>query len=105
MRTAIQTPWRPTGKTAGNSEPASYAWVFSTSTGSAGGILAFSGVDTANPIDVEDGGTTANGLTHAAPSVTTTDPLVSRTGDIIETAGMQGDRLPGQGQGQAADVV
>jgi RHS repeat-associated protein len=37
-----------------------------------GGIQAFSNVDTANPIDVENGQTTAFALTHAAPSVTTT---------------------------------
>jgi RHS repeat-associated protein len=36
-----------------------------------GGIQAFSNVDTANPIDVENGQTTAFALTHAAPSVTT----------------------------------
>ena len=54
-------------------EPASYAWSFNTSTGAAGGILAFSGVDITNPIHVENGQTTANALTHAAPSVTTTN--------------------------------
>jgi len=59
-------------KVAGASEPASYSWSFSTSTGSAGGILAFSGVDTTNPINVENGQTTDNGLSHATPSVTTT---------------------------------
>ena len=59
-------------KVAGGSEPANYTWTFSTSTGSAGGIQTFSGVDTTNPINVEAGQNTANGLTHATPSVTTT---------------------------------
>ena len=59
-------------KVAGASEPANYTWTFSTSTGSAGGIHTFSGVDTGNPIDVEGGQNTASGLTHATPGVTTT---------------------------------
>jgi hypothetical protein len=59
-------------KVAGASEPADYTWTFSTSTGSAGGIQSFAGVDQSNPIDVENGQNTASGLTHATPSVTTT---------------------------------
>lgn len=59
-------------KMAEATEPASYAWTFNTSTGSAGGILSFVNVDTVNPIDVENGQNTPNGLAHAAPSVTTT---------------------------------
>jgi hypothetical protein len=59
-------------KVAGASEPASYSWTFNTSTGSAGGIQTFTGVDTTTPIDVEDGQNTASGLTHATPDVTTT---------------------------------
>ncbi len=56
-------------KVAGASEPSSYAWTFSTATGSAGGIQSFSGVDTANPISAESGQTTASGLSHATPSI------------------------------------
>jgi hypothetical protein len=59
-------------KVAGVSEPTNYSWTFSTSTGSAGGVQTFSGVDTNNPVHVEGGGNTASGLTHATPSVTTT---------------------------------
>jgi len=59
-------------RVAGASEPASYAWAFDTSAGSAGGIQTFSGVDTTTPIDVENGQNTASGLTHATPDVTTT---------------------------------
>jgi uncharacterized protein YjdB len=54
------------------SEPASHTWTFSASTGSAGGISTFGGVDTSTPIDVENGQTTASSLSHATPSVTTT---------------------------------
>jgi hypothetical protein len=59
-------------KVADSAEPASYTWTLSTSTGIAGGIQTFRGVDTADPIDVENGGNTASGLSHATPSVTTT---------------------------------
>ncbi len=59
-------------KVAGASEPASYTWSFSTSTGAAGGIQAFSGVKTSNPIDVEGGQNTPNGVAHSTPSITTT---------------------------------
>lgn len=58
-------------RTAAASEPASHSFTFSSSTGSAGGIQAFGGVDAATPIDAHDGQTTASGLTHAAPSITT----------------------------------
>ena len=60
------------GKVATASEPASYSWTFSASTGSAGGIRSFSGVDMTTPLDVENGAATASSLNHAAPSVTTT---------------------------------
>ncbi|MFO1078635.1 MAG: Ig-like domain-containing protein [Planctomycetota bacterium] len=53
-------------------EPASHAFVFSTSTGSTGGLIAFAGADTASPIDVQAAQNTASSLSHAAPSITTT---------------------------------
>jgi outer membrane protein assembly factor BamB len=60
-------------KVAANSEPASYAWSFSSNTGSAGGILAFSGVDNTSPIDVNAGAlTTTSTTSFQAPSVNTT---------------------------------
>ncbi len=58
-------------KVAGASEPASYTWSFNSSAGSAGGIQAFSGIDTASPVDVEAGVNTASGLAIGAPSVNT----------------------------------
>ena len=53
---------------AGN--PTSYTWSFSPNSTATGGITAFSGVDTTNPIDVT--ASQANGSTtaHIAPSVT-----------------------------------
>jgi len=73
-------------KVAGASEAGPYTWTFSC-TGSCGtvgfqaangGILSFAGVDTANPIDIEDGNCTLQGScatqtsNHATPDVTTT---------------------------------
>ncbi|TMI11733.1 MAG: hypothetical protein E6H40_04010 [Betaproteobacteria bacterium] len=49
------------------SNPSPNAWV--------GGIQSFSGVDTTNPIDVQNGQVTASALTHATPSgLATTGP-------------------------------
>ncbi len=60
-------------KLAASGEPASYTWSFSANTGNAGGIMAFSGVDNATPINVSAGSTTTTSTTNfAAPSVTTT---------------------------------
>ena len=42
-------------RVAGSSVPANYSWTFSASTGSAGGIQAFSGIDPTDPIDREAG--------------------------------------------------
>ena len=63
-------------KVAGAAEPASYTWTADTSTGMAGGIVCFSGVDTANPVDVEAGQISGNTqtTTFTSPSVTTTVP-------------------------------
>jgi hypothetical protein len=59
-------------KAAGASEPTAYTWTLGGATAAAGGIQTFINVDTANPIDVENGQTTASGTAHATPSVTTT---------------------------------
>ncbi len=56
------------------SEPGTHAWTLSTSTGSAGGMLSFFGVDTSSPVDPEAGQATASSLSHAAPSLTTSTP-------------------------------
>lgn len=61
-------------KLAGASEPARYTWAISASTGAAGGIQSFANVDTANPIDVENGQSTPSSTSHATPDVTTTVP-------------------------------
>lgn len=59
-------------RVATGSEPVSYTWGFSASTGSAGGIAAFTHVDPGTVIDVEAAQTTASAVVHTAPSVTTT---------------------------------
>jgi hypothetical protein len=54
------------------SEPAFYEWSVSNVDFAVGGIQSFRGVDTANPVDVENGQNTASGTNHDTPSVTTT---------------------------------
>ena len=59
-------------KAAAGSEPASYAWGLVGSSFTVGGIQGFAGIDTASPVDLENGQSTPSGTTHAAPSITTT---------------------------------
>ncbi len=63
---------------AGASEPASYTWTFSKAQSAAGGVSAYQGVDTANPIDASGGQANPSSSTIAAPSITTT-----HDGDLI----------------------
>jgi hypothetical protein len=63
-------------KVAGAGEPSSYAWNVTGATYGSGGIQSFINVDTANPIDVENGQATPTSLSHATPSVMTTMPNV-----------------------------
>jgi Bacterial Ig domain len=66
-------------RVAGGSEPSSYTWSFSKSQAAVGGILAYTGVDTASPVDASSGLTTDTAVnTIRAPSVTT-----SENGDVI----------------------
>jgi len=56
-----------------NAEPASYTWSFTAKTRSEAGIVAYSGVDTASPVIVDDFVTQANWTdTYVTPSITTT---------------------------------
>jgi hypothetical protein len=59
---------------AGGAEPASYTFELdgSASTGAAGEMTGYSGVDTTTPINAQGGNVTASGLTHAANQITTT---------------------------------
>jgi hypothetical protein len=60
-------------RVATGSEPASYPFSFAgAAAGVAGGIVSFSGVDAANPIDAAGANTTASGLTHTANAIATT---------------------------------
>ena len=90
-------------KVAGGSEPASYIWSFSAMTGSAGGIQAFTGVDTTNPIQVENGQTTASDLSHATASVTTTaaNTMIVTTHSFSSSASW----TPPAGMAEAFDVA
>src|SRR5919197_147126 len=75
---------------AGGAEPANVTWTFSKAGSASGGIVAYTGVDTANPIDAA-AGQTQSSATITAPSVTTSasdDMLVAffgtaRTTDIV----------------------
>jgi hypothetical protein len=56
-------------KVATSSEPATYTWTFSANTGTAGGLMAFSGADNTTPINVSAGSiTTATTTSFAAPA-------------------------------------
>ena len=59
-------------RTAAAGDPGSWAFTLSASQKAAGVISAYSGVDTASPIDVSGVGTNASGTAHVAPSVSTT---------------------------------
>ena len=55
-------------------EPLSYTWFFGgwpQQAGAAGGILTFSGADTASPLVAEDGQATASARSHGTPSINT----------------------------------
>jgi len=57
---------------ASDSSVTGYVWSTSGATFAMGTIQSFSGVDTANPIDVWNGQATASSTTHVTPDVTTT---------------------------------
>jgi hypothetical protein len=54
------------------SEPASYTWSWASSKRASGGILAFSNVDTTNPVDAAGGQVANNSTSMTAPSQTQT---------------------------------
>jgi RHS repeat-associated protein len=58
-------------KVAVSGEPASYAWGVSGASFAVGGVQGFTGIDTASPIDIENGQSTPSSLTHTAPGITT----------------------------------
>lgn len=59
-------------KVATAAEPFSYSWTLSSSAGSVGGIQTYYNVDISNPVDAENGQSTASSLTHTAPVINTT---------------------------------
>jgi hypothetical protein len=52
------------------SEPASYTWNFTAGNNAAGGIAAYSGVNTTKPVDVSGGQGNASSTSITAPSIT-----------------------------------
>ena len=58
-------------KVAEPSEPTSYVWIFSGKQNAAAGISAYSGVDTAAPLDVAAGQSNGSATAITAPSLTT----------------------------------
>jgi hypothetical protein len=58
--------------TAGGSEPGSYTFTLSSAQSASGGIVAYSGVDGANPIDAHGGQINATSPSISAPSISTT---------------------------------
>ena len=92
-------------KVAGASEPASFTWTFSDSAGSVGGIQSFSGIDTANPLDVEAGQNTGSpgSADLEAPAVTTQFPY-----DMLVTShalSSSATLAPPSGMTEAFDVA
>ena len=63
-----RTRWPSITRSPAAAEPATYSWTFSATTGAAGGIQSFAGVDTTNPVDI-DAGSDARGVdVSAAPA-------------------------------------
>ncbi|OYW84522.1 hypothetical protein B7Z17_03955, partial [Candidatus Saccharibacteria bacterium 32-49-10] len=76
-------------KLAAAGESGTYTWTLSKSRKASGVIMAYSGVNTASPIDISGGQANASSATITAPSVTTTvanDMLVGFFGENAGTA-------------------
>src|SRR5207249_5982796 len=74
-------------------EPASYTFTFNGNVKGGAGLVAYSGVDNAAPIDQQAQQTTPSGTTHAAPSVTTgaaNTMLVTLHGVAATSGGISG---------------
>lgn len=91
-------------RTTGSAEPASYTFTLSKASSATGGILAYSGVDPAHPIDAAAGASSASSATITAPSITTSSPNAmliahfgaSRITEFSQPAGMT-ERFDGAG--------
>jgi hypothetical protein len=94
-------------RVATGAEPASYTWTFGgqlVHAGAAGGIVGFSGVDTASPVVAQGGQATASSTSHAAPSIdtgaVTNSVLVSS-----HTANSSASWTPPPGMTESADAA
>ncbi|MGH7313504.1 MAG: PQQ-binding-like beta-propeller repeat protein [Candidatus Rokuibacteriota bacterium] len=90
-------------KVAGSSEPSNYSWSFSTSAGSAGGIMTFAGVDTGSPVNADNGQNTPASLTHSTPSITTSDANTMLVASF--SFGSSATWTTGSGMTEAVDVM
>ncbi|MDQ3870892.1 MAG: hypothetical protein M3301_04655, partial [Chloroflexota bacterium] len=75
VRDSVQSTTHMTtfSRVAGAAEPLNYTFTSGNAYGKVGGISAWSGIDTTNPIDVSSGAS-GTGTSVTAPSVTTTKP-------------------------------
>ena len=79
---------------SGGSEPSSYTWTFNASNYAAGGILVFSGVDTANPVDVWSSRSNGSSNNVTANGVTTTVGNAMLVGLITNADGRSNFKPP-----------
>ncbi len=94
-------------RVAGSAEPASYTWVIGGApvhAGAVGGILSFSGVDTAIPLVAEAGQATGSSSNHTAPSIDT-GALTETMLVSSHTTNSSGTWTPPAGMTEAVDVA
>ncbi|MDH3292758.1 MAG: CSLREA domain-containing protein [Acidimicrobiia bacterium] len=88
-------------KVASGSEPASYVFALGSNEKSAGAIVAYDGVDTANPIDAHGGQGNPESGTYTAPSITTTVSGATLVGFFAQRGG--GGTTPPAGMTERVD--
>ena len=100
---SIVTFWHSVTDAA--SEPASYAFTFNGNVKGGAGLVAYSGVDNAAPIDQQAQQTTPSGTTHAAPSVTTgaANTMLVTLHTVAATAGGISGWTPPSGMTERVD--
>ena len=91
-------------KVAGGSEPASYTFGFSDTTAAAGSVLAFTGVDTASPLDGSAGRFTRNSIYLHGPSLTPSGEGRRLVGSFAHS-GAQGVAVPSGMTGRGTSAV
>ena len=72
-------------KVAGGSEPSSYSFSFGSATGAAGSVVAYTGVNTASPVDGSSGRYSRNSVYIHGPSVTPSGEGTRAVGSFANT--------------------